>query len=743
MTQIVETTKYPILIGSMALCQYLNKDHIIRIKPNDVDIICDKQTFQYLCDINKKNHNIKTLTDKNAIMTIIEQKKNYYGNYSTQKIDLTFIEEDSEDEFLWFECNKQLNKKFVTMFGLKLILPPLEILYLLMKSHHHRILNLTNDTTTNIELWFRKMSLYEMTRHALNDAHIIDTILYGPKRYGELLPQHISIDSFEQDAKQDALQDAKQDAKQDAMQDAMQDDNKNDDKLIRIAGWSNHTLRRIFGKRFEEVNKIVGDASTMNMDNKQFFDDHVVRQMPHDDLHKLLGETFREDYEEHKYVFTKFKKDPEEAQLSMELWFEYDQNYRIECIREEIMALFLERKLIPYCIAMLESHDLKLFENDQFIKNIEHTYENIHEDWKEIVAHHITNLNGEGHYWLRQYNLNHLPLISQIDSYDIRTLYALALKITGADKHVKMISGNTLEQFEQNRCQNIINSKFFSFLDKAKRRTYKEFWHRFIQFENQSKHSKENYTKKEKAIKKALPSVITAPIVFSLCAEESGVKVYSDFSWNSGLNYDCIDKYITLISNSETIIHIDHLEEDQLTLYSVDHNLGLHIKEKFDRIISIELIYIIITHFEKGRLKFTGESFNLLGKHQQFGIHFTKKVKMEYYYSRQCSDLDNSLGTSRFLTSNGCCPNYLKPLLERITRYWLNIENDFHVPKVADMTYQQLTFKQKSISEIPSDDEWDNMHPYEKIALEKQKKIIDNDNGSENENNDSDNYIDL
>jgi len=92
-----------------------------------------------------------------------------------------------------------------------------------------------------------------------------------------------------------------------------------------------------------------------------------------------------------------------EIEMSKELFFRANLDERINTLREEIMVLYLERVLIPEAVM---GND----ENDAMTNTIK---------LNEIIAHFITNLCGNGHYWLRRYCLDHYKLIGNSATYPI------------------------------------------------------------------------------------------------------------------------------------------------------------------------------------------------------------------------------------------------------------------------------------------------------------------------------------
>jgi restriction endonuclease S subunit len=86
-------------------------------------------------------------------MCFIEYEK------QTFKVDVVICNNDA-DKYIFDICNNNSNIK-QTLFGeIEVLIPPIEILYMIKKSHIHRILNLTNNNSQNLEIWERQMEMY-------------------------------------------------------------------------------------------------------------------------------------------------------------------------------------------------------------------------------------------------------------------------------------------------------------------------------------------------------------------------------------------------------------------------------------------------------------------------------------------------------------------------------------------------------------------------------------------------------
>ena len=73
------------------------------------------------------------------------------------------------------------------------------------------------------------------------------------------------------------------------------------------------------------------------------------------------------------------------------------------------------------------------------------------EELDEVIAHFITNLCGQGHYWLRRYCIDHFKMIREGSSYDLANLDNLVIKLTGVKTAMsKEVISQTIESFMAN-----------------------------------------------------------------------------------------------------------------------------------------------------------------------------------------------------------------------------------------------------------------------------------------------------
>ena len=159
-------TTYPVLIGSNALKYYGYTEAV-----NDIDLIVTLENAKDLCFISGKR--------EGKMLFFTHDNK-------TIKVDLIYCDIEA-NKYIYDICNKNYKTMTITIIdNIQVILPPLEILYMIKKSHIHRILNLTNNNQLNLEIWEKHMKMYSWMRSKL-ECNKMDIILYGNSKYGELL----------------------------------------------------------------------------------------------------------------------------------------------------------------------------------------------------------------------------------------------------------------------------------------------------------------------------------------------------------------------------------------------------------------------------------------------------------------------------------------------------------------------------------------------------------------------------
>lgn len=589
----------PVLIGSTALVHYG-----FDLEPNDIDLIVSESQAKEICF---------QATEKKGLMCF----------FGSDKVDLIVPNEFDVNYMVWDYVNRDKNKNqvtpdrfavtpdpiganrfAVTLFGkITVIICPLEILYIIKKSHIHRILPLTQNKFQDIEIWYRHVAMYDWMRQKLG-YNKMDLMIYGEDKYGEPLGP-VSVDSV------DSVEE--------------------------------NFYRVLFDIGFKEVNRRVGDTLiSMEKSNDDFFADNVTRFIEHDDLHKLIA--LKERGVE-TVLYDDFKEDLNAANLSKKIFINADANKRNQCLYEEIMVLLLERKIIPEMVHCNVEARIPVTPYD---KN--KMYDNL----KEIVAHFATNLCGQNHSWLRQYVIDHIHLLVNLDAYDFDALFKLSIQITKAD---------SIES-------NIKEHNLVSMLDLMQ--THKLDLSQLPPIGTYT-HSK-------------LVEIGNGSLIFAFKGVRStDLKTTKDVIFYSELNYEQYQKYIDMVSNGLVIFHKpkhgDSIRE--IWFYNIDKNFGLIIKESsWSKKLVMTIFYCKISMSKKYTVQINGEYYQLdsLDTPNTFEQSFTKRYKTFYYYSTSCTENSGKSfgGKNNYLSSYGSAPASLGLLFEKIARYNLNLKRDLH-----------------------------------------------------------------
>lgn len=367
----------PVLIGSRALYEYGLVDSYA-----DIDLVVDKQTAGLLsleCD----------------------KKENLMLWFNGSKVDLHPTWLTPSNELIFNKCNQ--SAKFVRLIDLgdnssrdpsfkcsiielpmcKVLLPPLELLYVIVKSHIHRIIPATPFQSQNIDCWYKHMQVYKNLRDKLGYKKM-DAVLY--KSY---------LGAWKKYSEGDSIEDL---------------------------------MRQIYQMRFSETIARVGDTViNLEKSEKDFFDDNVERFVEHDSIHSEVGLMFRNNPDP---IFKKYQSDPSNVSLDLNIFLKADNAERITMMQEEIMVLLLERKWIPEIIKCYKDMKIPYTNYNTAAKKLE---------LREIGANFVTNLCGKGDYWLRRYCLDHVHLLLDPELYDYDKLRDLTLKITNYESKMETI----------------------------------------------------------------------------------------------------------------------------------------------------------------------------------------------------------------------------------------------------------------------------------------------------------------
>ncbi|AYV85472.1 MAG: hypothetical protein Satyrvirus18_9 [Satyrvirus sp.] len=340
----------PVLIGSRALVEYG-----IVTSFRDIDLVVDETLagqLSFKCD----------------------KKEKYMLWFGDTKIDLHLTKEPS-NELLFKKCNFELECKKISLPMCEVLVPPLKILYAILKSHIHRIVPVTPYQSQNIDIWYEHVKYYQRIRDKIGYADL-DNILYE-KYLGlwrKIDDESVTVDPV--------------------------------DKL----------MVQLYQMRFGETNERIGDTNiSLDKSPDEFFKDNVKRYIDHDELHKQVGLQFRSDPDP---IFKKYQLDSSKVDLDLDTFIKSSHIERIEMLREEIMVLILERKWIPEIMEHVSGSDGA-------------------KDLLEVGSNFITNLCGQGDAWLRRFCLDHAHLLLDSSYYNFFTLQCLVDVLTDTISETK------------------------------------------------------------------------------------------------------------------------------------------------------------------------------------------------------------------------------------------------------------------------------------------------------------------
>jgi hypothetical protein len=214
--------------------------------------------------------------------------------------------DDDSDKLIFNECKKNpkinnLCKKISLDSIGNCLLPPLEILYVIIKSHIHRLIPIVSYQEQNIEIWHTHITQYTKIREKLGYTKLDDIL------DNDYLGSWRVIDSSNNELE--------------------------------------NLMRKIYQKRFIETTKRVGDTIiSLEKSEENFSNDNVKRFVQHDDLHEEVGIICRND--KHP-IFKKYQTDPTSVSLDRDIFLKANKDEKIQMMREEIIVLLLERKWIP------------------------------------------------------------------------------------------------------------------------------------------------------------------------------------------------------------------------------------------------------------------------------------------------------------------------------------------------------------------------------------------------------------
>lgn len=353
----MESTEYPVLIGSRALAQYG-----LSLEGNsDWDLIMtDEQNFA----LRKKY-----------------ERWSYYGwnqSFTVENCRVDACKIEGAKKLIYNFCNTLFQKgecKFLDHPKLgKILIPPLELLYALKKAHVHRILPHHSSNLENVKTWRTQLLQYNWMREKLGYQKM-DALIYHED--GDLRTNLKKSTESEVD----------------------------------------YLTRQVFTTEFDAVNTRIGDTKiSMNKTEEEFFADGVNRFIDHDELHRKVAQICRQT---DKVLFKQFITG-DSVEMDRELFLAADRTTQIQTIREEIIVLLLERKLIP---TMVRNRDLGIcYDGLDMTRRTD--------EMQEIIAHFMTNLCGQGHHWLRRWCIDHYALFDTVESYPNADMDQIAVEVS-------------------------------------------------------------------------------------------------------------------------------------------------------------------------------------------------------------------------------------------------------------------------------------------------------------------------
>lgn len=605
----------PVLIGSRALYEYGIVD-----KFNDIDLLVNYEQaglLSFKCD--KK-----------------ENKMIWFGKL---KVDLHLCDCES-NKLIFDECNKVMNNE--NLLGIDTLdppflckkinllqigdvyVPPIDVLYVIIKSHIHRILPLTPYQNQNIEIWMKHLIFYKRIRDHIGYQYLDNTL------YNDYLGGWKNLH--------------------------------NDGSYVDF-------INKIYQTRFMETIKNFGDTNiSMDKSESEFFNDNVPRYVDHDKLHSKLGMILRNDPSP---IFKKYQKSNDNSDTNSNNAIELDKltfidaknEDRLAMLREEIMVLLLERKWIPEIINCNNNNKVTDINHQMDIKK----YEII-----DIAANFITNLCGQGDYWLRRYCLDHAHLLLDPKMYPFDKLIELAFDITGyQDKIKNMDEKKTKIDIDSYNNENFPFIKFlWNWIDK----------HRV--FIKTNKNIKTIYFHRDEKFEELYFMDISGCNIY-LNPDDDNDDDNVDDDYNHfnrlilGKDLNCV--FHPFLSYLKNPFNIGIVEENKnYTIYNLVKNVGIHYNEKESFIFKLK---IDSTDEEEIRIEGIYMYATIGGKLSQgriieFDDNYEKSNVVVYYYSKRCEFKEKKdRNKVSYVSSYGSSPYFLQPLLEIFAKLYLRVDD--------------------------------------------------------------------
>jgi len=563
-------------------------------EPNDLDIVVTPEKKTTYC---KQYHNS---FDDNPNYIFVDDG---VGDYT--KIDLI------DDTFVMTTCNnfaEDLSVKYMEHPTIgKLIVPPLEILYAIKKGHIHRILNSHGSNFNNVAEWRKHMRMYLWMRDKLGYERM-DKITHGSYR--------TSVKS------------------------------KNETLL-------EYWCRMIYVDSFNKTNKRVGDTmNSLDKSEDKFFTDNTVRYIDHDKLHEQVAVMCRDTKE---LLFKKFQKYDFTVDMDEELFLAAPFNEQVQTIREEIIVLMLERKIIPELVKSYKENSAKYVGFDKKYRE---------DQMLELSAHFICNLCGQGDHWLRRWCIDHYHFFEKTDSYDYDGMENIAKNIIGLD-----IVDSTPEEGKKKALTLIEFINLGPIIGRWESR-YDGLQN--ILVEEYINCPDETFTKLKYDNNWKISIGLSLINIFSKADNAISLKCFSKNN-KSGIitinynNDDIIEYLLSIFASTNKLCYISEI------LFDVEHNIGIYNSSNGPNLFRLSHI-----SKEGNEIKYSVDYMDLNGGEKSCEKRFSRRCYAYYFYSHDdtCEWEQKVNVVNRYLSSYGWVPSEITPFLEYFARYTLDVLTD-------------------------------------------------------------------
>lgn len=594
----------PVIVGSRALFNY----NIIS-QFRDIDIICDNETKEKIVSLCGKYIG----------------KFPIYKNNEDQPLvfDIKCCDSGSNVE-IYKICNKSNCDLIELIPGIKFIIAPLDVLYVMYKSHVHRILQLTVNQDQNIDIWHEHVKKYLSIRDKLGYQKM-DKILYSKE----------SLTEF------------------------------------------NSNLKSLFNMMFDETNERYGDTHIdMGKSNNEFFSDNVERFIDHDELHNKVAQMCRGVTTP---LYDNFKKNKDSAELDETLFINGNKEDTYQCIREEIIVLFLERKLIPELVLCYKNLNLPPPKCSvvKYKKEI-----------KEIIAHYATNLCGKGHYWLRRYVIDHYHIYSVLDTYNFDDIYQLAIKISGINIPEEVLKYTVKDMIKENDEKGISNSSRDMTLIKVSVSSPKTC------------ETDDSNDSSDDSSDSSLPdSSNTIRIGYGKNISTIRTTNGDTYVVCHNLSEDFVDSHIAKGNDIEVIYYS---EDDNIILYNNDTKYGIYYHDSI-------VLFCAYVDYNKNNAILTAQILDDDGdiRREMEDTCVKKCITLYYESTERCPGYFNGTKAAEtsYISTCGNCPNYIRCLFdETIKIHFKSQHTNFHTMKNYYGIYERHSDRDDSDDSDDSDD---------------------------------------